>query len=816
MELSARSLDRALTYAVPAALEGAVGVGSYVRAPLGKQIVSGFVVGLTDHPPPQVAIRPLLGKLVDDDPLTPSQVELARWLAARYGCTLAEALRCFLPPGITRRVERTVRLTEAGRDAAAERAVAAAPNQKAVLDALRETDGLNAWRLGTALGGGRDGAAKAAAAVKALERKGLAVEQRALKRPPAGPRTQQAARLADVDRDWLELIEELGARAPRQAEVIATLLEAGADPVLVSDLHRDAVGALQRAGLVEVFARRIERAPETCDLGNAAAEALTLNPAQQRVVTAVQAALARGETAEFLIHGVTGSGKTEVYLHSIATALNAGRGALVLVPEIALTPQAVGRFRARFGDRLALLHSALGPGERFDEWERIRRGAADIVVGARSAIFAPCRNVGVIVVDEEHERAYKQESEPRYLARVVAQERARRERAVLILGSATPAVETYHAASAPDDTLALVELPERVDNRPLPPVQIVDLRSEPLDAQGGVFSEALLACLTECMAAGEQAILFLNRRGFSTFVMCRECGHSLHCPDCAVALTYHHRTRRLRCHHCDHDRAVPDKCENCEGFDVGFHGLGTERVADQVTRVVEGAVVARMDRDTTTRRGALGGILSRFAAGEANVLVGTQMIAKGHDFPNVTLVGVLNADTGLNRPDFRAAEHTFQLLTQVSGRAGRAAKPGRVIVQTYNPDHYAVLAAARHDYHAFYERELASRRANRYPPFASLIKLGFADENEDRALDVARRAAVVLQERGIAHKEGDLHFLGPAEAPLHKLRGRYRYHMLIKGPDADAVRDAAEAVLKSLGDTGDTTVTMDIDPMDMM
>ena len=800
---------------MPDSLRDSVRIGSYVRAPLGKQIVPGYVVGLTADAP-AVKIRPIIEKLVDEDPLTELAVELARWLAARYGSTLADALRCFLPPGTARRTERIVRLTAAGRDAASDRLVAAAPNQAAALRALRAQDGVSVWQLGRALGGGRGGASKAGAAVKALSQKGLASETRQLRRPTAGPRTQQAVRLADADEDWLGLAEELSGKAPRQSEAILALIEADGEPLLVSEVSRDAVRGLERAGLVEVFSQRIERLPQASGLRNETKDFLTLNPAQKQIVEQVKGALARGESASFLIHGVTGSGKTEVYLHSIDAALRVGRSAIVLVPEIALTPQAVGRFRARFGERLALLHSGLSAGERFDEWERVRRGEADIVVGARSAIFAPCANVGVIVVDEEHERAYKQESEPRYAAQVVAEERARREGAVLILGSATPSVEAYFRSCSPDEALALVELPQRIDNRPLPPVEIVDLRSEPLDAQGGTFSEALLEGLRDCIAAGEQAMLFLNRRGFSTFVMCRECGFSLRCPHCAVSLTYHHRTRRLRCHHCDHERTVPDQCENCEGYDVGFHGLGTERVGDQVERLVEGAVMARMDRDTTTRKGAYGDILRRFASGEANVLVGTQMIAKGHDFPNVTLVGVLNADTGLNRPDFRAAEHTFQLLTQVSGRAGRAQKPGRVIVQTYNPDHYAVVAASRHDYAAFYQRELASRLANSYPPFVRLVKLGFADEDEEGALEVARRAAMALQGMGIFHKRGETQFLGPAEAPLHKLRGQYRYHMLLKGPDLGAVRAAADAVVAQLGDTGNTVVTTDIDPIDMM
>jgi len=694
--------------------------------------------------------------------------------------------------------------------------VRAAPNQVAVLEALRREDKVTVWELGRHLGGGREGAAKAGAAVRALADKGFVREVRRLKRPAASAKTRQVATLAEGECDWSEQLSRLESRAPRQAEVVAALLAAEGECIPVVELPRPAVKALQDAGLVAVTDQRVLRSPDTEGLGGESAAALQLNADQARVVERVSAALRERRAESLLLHGVTGSGKTEVYLQCIQAALAAGRGAIVLVPEISLTPQAVGRFRARFGDRLALLHSGLGAGERHDEWARIRAGVADIVVGARSAVFAPIANLGIIVIDEEHEKAYKQDSEPRYSAQVVAAERARRESAVLILGSATPSLETYYSAVSDDGELSLLELPQRIDNRPMPEVEIIDLRNEPRDDRHEAFSEKLIGELTGCVAAGQQAIIFLNRRGFSTFVLCRDCGLSMQCPNCAVSLTYHHKSRRLRCHHCDYDAAVPDRCPGCEGFDIGFHGMGTERVVDQLERAVPGAVVLRMDRDTTATKSAYEHILRRFARKEANVLVGTQMIAKGHDFPDVTLVGVLNADTGLNRPDFRAGEQTFQLLTQVAGRAGRAEKRGRVIVQTFNPGHDAIVAACAHDYPAFFQRELASRRLNGYPPFVRLVRVMLADEDEERALGVGRRAAVLLQEMGLRRAAGTIQFVGPAEAPLHKLRGQFRYHLLLKGPDAAGVRDVVDALMERLGDTGSTTVGVDIDPVDMM
>jgi len=453
VETPTRSLDRALTYAVPEALQGAIGLGCCVEVPLGQQRVSGYVVGLCSNAPPGVKVRAIYGRATDEDVLDEGQVGMARWLAQTCRCSLLDALRCFLPPGAVRKPERLVELTDLGRDTGAGQGVRAAPNQVAVLEALRREDKVTVWELGRHLGGGREGAAKAGAAVRALADKGFVREVRRLKRPAASAKTRQVATLAEGECDWSEQLSRLESRAPRQAEVVAALLAAEGECIPVVELPRPAVKALQDAGLVAVTDQRVLRSPDTEGLGGESAAALQLNADQARVVERVSAALRERRAESLLLHGVTGSGKTEVYLQCIQAALAAGRGAIVLVPEISLTPQAVGRFRARFGDRLALLHSGLGAGERHDEWARIRAGVADIVVGARSAVFAPIANLGIIVIDEEHEKAYKQDSEPRYSAQVVAAERARRESAVLILGSATPSLETYYSAVSDDGEL---------------------------------------------------------------------------------------------------------------------------------------------------------------------------------------------------------------------------------------------------------------------------------------------------------------------------------------------------------------------------
>ncbi|MBC7288179.1 MAG: primosomal protein N' [Armatimonadetes bacterium] len=536
-------------------------------------------------------------------------------------------------------------------------------------------------------------------------------------------------------------------------------------------------------------------------------------PAQQAVIDRVRVLLAARQFGQILLHGVTGSGKTEVYLHCLRETLRAGRQAIVLVPEISLTPQIYGRIVSRFGDDVAVLHSALSVGERYDEWQRLRTGQARIAVGPRSALFAPLQNVGLIVIDEEHEPAYKQESSPRYHARLVATELARRHNAVLLFGSATPSIETYHAALSGD--VELFELPERIDSRPLPHVHIVDLRQDVTIGKGRTFSEPLAVAMEDALNRGEQVILFLNRRGFSTFVVCHKCGHRYQCPDCGISLTYHHHNRQLVCHYCGYSRAAVRKCENCGSEDIGFLGLGTERVAEQVERRFPGVAVARMDRDTVRRKGAHRDILAAFARSEVQVLVGTQMVAKGLDFPGVTLVGVLNADVGLAWSDFRAAERTFQLLTQVAGRAGRADKPGCVVVQTYSPEHPAITAAAHHDYVGFYAREIESRRRLLWPPFSHIARLLFSHEDKGHAEALAQSVALKLADMGVQRADGRVHYIGPAPAPLERLRGKWRYHLVVKAADRSELVEALAELVRSRQWQAAGGI-VDIDPVDMI
>ncbi|MDI3299198.1 MAG: primosomal protein N' [Bacillota bacterium] len=604
------------------------------------------------------------------------------------------------------------------------------------------------------------------------------------------------------------------AAAPARRRVLE-LLRRSPGPWRRRELERAAgvsaatLRAMVRAGLLAVERRALERSP-----WSEPAEAdrrPPLTPAQERAVQAVREAVESGSPAVFLLQGVTGSGKTEVYLRALEAVLAAGRQAIVLVPEIALTPQTVARFRARFGDRVAVFHSGLGDGERYDEWWRVRRGEADLVVGARSAVFAPCRRLGLIVVDEEQEASYKQEETPRYHARSVALERARRAGCPVLLGSATPALESL--AEAQRGRYRLLRLPERVGGRPLPAAEAVDMRRELAEGNRSLFSRRLAEALDEVLARREQAVLLLNRRGFHTFVLCRECGHVLRCPKCAVSLAYHADQALLRCHYCGWAERPPSRCPACGGSALGYHGSGTQRVEEELARRWPAARVLRMDADSTVRKGSHEAIYRRFLRGEADVLVGTQMVAKGWDVGGVTLVGVVNADTALNLPDFRAAERTFQLLTQAAGRAGRGERPGRVLIQSYAPEHYAIQAALRMDPEAFARVELPIRRELGYPPFRRLVRLLVLASSPEEAERVARAAAGELARRLPAGAR----LVGPSEAPLGRLKGQARWHLLLSGERVGPLRDAAlEAAARAGREAAGARLAVDVDPLSLL
>ena len=537
--------------------------------------------------------------------------------------------------------------------------------------------------------------------------------------------------------------------------------------------------------------------------------ALPLNAAQSEAFSRLCDAISSGVFSPFLLHGVTGSGKTEVYLQSIAVALQAGKSALVLVPEIALTPQLVGRFKRRFDCGIAVLHSGLSDGERYDEWRRIRRGEASIVIGARSALFAPLERLGVIVVDEEHEGSYKQSEGVRYNSRDLALVRGKFAAAVVILGSATPLITSYHAALS--GRLGYLHLPDRVRELPMPETRMLDARRQ----KGETFLKPLLDAIGENLDSGGQTLLFLNRRGFATYLVCEACGHVLRCPNCAVTLTYHRGKGRHVCHYCDYSILPPSVCPDCKGGEITLLGRGTERVEEQVKELFPEARVSRMDRDSTKGKGGHARVLKELEDGSVDILIGTQMIAKGHDFPGVTLVGVLSADASLNLPDFRSAERTFQLVTQVMGRAGRGDKPGRVLVQTLAPEHYALTHAVAHDFEGFYEKEIAFREDVGYPPFAHLASLTISAVAAGQGESSAEEGAGLLRK---IKRECRLRveILGPVTAPLGKVRGRFRWQILLKGRERADLHRLLFHFRSGFSHPSTVRLTVDVDPVEML
>ncbi len=605
-------------------------------------------------------------------------------------------------------------------------------------------------------------------------------------------------------------------RAKRQVEAIERLK---GGPLPATELNREALRALEAAGIVQLEQQESLRTPYRASDG-ARAVAPELTKAQRSAAERIISAMDSGG-GRFLLLGVTGSGKTEVYIRAVKHALNAGKTAIVLVPEIALTPQMVDWFRARFGADAAVLHSSLTPGERYDEWRRLRTGRAKVAIGPRSAVFAPLENLGLIVVDEEHEHTYQSDRHPCYDARDVARFRSSQAQAVLVLGSATPSIASFmrtRPGVKPQNALELIDLPDRIPGSRLPEVEIVDMSQEFTKGNRSIFSAKLQDALSDCLARGHQAILFLNRRGYATFVSCRACGHVEKCDACDVSMTYHQSDGLMRCHYCGATRRPPNTCPACGSPSIRFFGAGTQKVAEETQKMFPDARILRMDMDTTRGRDAHEKLLGAFRRGEADILIGTQMIAKGLDFPNVTLVGVVAADMALNLPDYRSAERTFQLITQVSGRAGRAKDPGRVVVQTYQPDHYVVKLAARQDYRAFYEQEVKLRRRALYPPFTLLARLVVTAKDEAAARETALRLdeelAGWLTETGL---EKGVLYRHAREAAIKLLRGEARWQVFVKlfvpGP-ADEILEKMRSL--SLDPPQGVAVELEINPSNMI
>jgi len=610
-------------------------------------------------------------------------------------------------------------------------------------------------------------------------------------------------------------LEQLTARSVKRRR-IADVVAESSEALTISDAARLArcseatVRAAEKAGIVKIIHEQADDDP-FANVGAEPALEFELTAEQKQALDDVTAHLASRTFGVTLLHGVTGSGKTEVYLQAIGECVRSGRQAIVLVPEISLTPQTVRRFRSRF-ERLAVLHSSLTESQRHAQWRAVRQGEADVVVGARSALFAPTPDLGLIVIDEEHENSFKQEETPRYNARDVAVMRAKLENAHAILGSATPSLESWHNAQR--GRYHLCSLPDRVAQRPMPPVQIVDMNIEQAGSRRYVIlSHRLESAMALALEKGEQVLLFLNRRGFSTFIHCTRCGYVLSCKHCDITLTYHRKTNTAICHYCNREIPPPETCPDCGAETVKYLGAGTEKVEDEVRRLFPQYNVQRMDSDTMRTRHSYQEVLEKFASGEANILVGTQMIAKGLDFPNVTLVGVISADSALNMPDFRSGERTFQLIAQVAGRTGRGPKGGRVIVQAYTPEHYSVACASRHDYLAFARTELEHRRQLGYPPFGRIARVLLRGADDNKAAARAEAIAARLHEHAAARK---CTVLGPVPCPISFINRQYRYHVIVKAGSAYHLHRLLDDADKEIASTSAVTVAVDVDPMSML
>ncbi|MFX3633331.1 MAG: primosomal protein N' [Candidatus Pristimantibacillus sp.] len=786
VDVPSRQTDRPFDYKVPSEMEEWIEVGSRVGVPFGGRVLQGFVTGLAataDIDPKRLkAISELLDPV---PPLLPDLVELAKWLSDKYCCSWTAALQVMIPAALKGKVERKISLNT--DEKAMEDALTSLLPQEMMewigkhsqvkLEALQERYPMHSAAIKEAL---RDGILLERASIKDR----LAIRKVLTVYPP---KDMAAAK---------EALDAFPTRAAKQRELLAFVLERG-DALPLQTLLAEAGGsaasvrALADKGLLVLREVEQQRDPYAGREFQRTVP-LPLTNGQQAVYDRVAATVSRNESKVMLLHGVTGSGKTEVYMQSIQHCLLEGKQAIVLVPEISLTPQMVERFKGRFGDAVAVLHSRLSNGERYDEWRKIRSRKVQVAIGARSAIFAPFEHIGLIIIDEEHESSYKQEESPKYHAREVAVMRAKQHGAAVVLGSATPSLESFAAASRPPaegKDSSLLPMPERVGGRPLPPVDVIDMRNELQEGNRSMFSRRLHAALAERLERGEQSVLLLNRRGYSTFVMCRSCGYTAACPHCDISLTYHQKTRALRCHYCGHTEQAPTACPSCSSEHIRYFGTGTQRVEEELAKLFPGIRVIRMDVDTTTEKNSHEKLLKQFGDRKADVLLGTQMVAKGLDFPFVTLVGVIAADTSLNLPDFRSGERTFQLLTQVAGRAGRHHLPGEVVVQTYTPEHYAIITAQHHDYESFVREELKHRGVMGYPPFCRLVLVTMSHEQLPLLSSVSEQFAAKLRELAAAERilgplDGGLpkalDVLGPVSSPISRIKDRYRFQCVIK------------------------------------
>jgi primosomal protein N' (replication factor Y) len=782
-------------YRIPEKMKDSLQVGMRVLVPFKGRKVTGFAVDLLDHPPKGIEeTLKEVDDLLDVTPLIdPQMLRFYRWISNYYLYPLGEVIKTGLPPGLHLKSELMLSLTQTGRECLTHGGLE--PIQEKIFNEIGRHGKVTLKRIirlfpeevsrSHLFSWKRQGLIDIDAEVGGKEVKPKFERMVVLQggEPSKALSSKQRELLKWLEEKREASYSELSKRFKTTSKAIRSLQEAG----LIAICNREVLRDLSARSELNPYPK-----PE-------------LTPSQVAVLNEISEGIRSKRFSPFLIHGVTGSGKTEVYLRAIEKVIHQGREAIILVPEISLTPQLLSRFRDRFGENLGLLHSGLGRGERYDQWRSIWEGRVQIALGARSAIFAPFRNIGIIIVDEEHEPSYKQEDKLKYHARDLAVVRAKQDEATLLLGSATPSLESFYNAER--GKFRLLSLPERIEGKLLPQGEVVDMRGE-----GTLLSKHVRAALQKNFEDKKQSLLFLNRRGFANFILCPDCGLTFKCPNCSVTLTYHFRERSLQCHYCNYQIPAPGDCPQCHGHRLRGMGVGTERLEQEISQLFPEAQVGRMDRDTTSRRRSHQQILKRLESGKIDILVGTQMIVKGHDFPNVTFVGVVSADTSLHFPDFRSSERTFQLLTQVAGRAGRGEVSGKVAIQTFTPDHYSILKAKDHDFIGFYREESQFRKALDYPPFSRLINFRITGNSEKRtkatAEEVGRIGRSLLRRR----YEKALEVLGPSAAPFAKMKGKYRWQMLVKGKSFQLLHQFARELALLLEDqTKGKGIGLDID-----
>lgn len=757
VDVSAYPVDRPFDYIITPEWEELIDIGCRVKVPFGPRNVLGFVVGISEQSDVPVEKMKAVAQVLDIEAiLTPEMLELAKWLKHQTICYEIDALQVMLPGALRANYEKYALLQG--------EITQLVPQLQPYFE---KTTKVNIIQLEKA------GLLKP---LKHAVNDGTIVIENEVKQKG---KIKQVRKVQIAPIEQLEMVQQqIGKRSAKQLALIEWM-KPYAGAILMPNMICEAVdvstavlkGVIDK-GAAHFIQEEVYRDPYKKEIVHT--DFLQLTDEQHEVLARIKQAMDDERQETFLLHGVTGSGKTEIYLQAIQRAIADGKEAIVLVPEISLTPQMTERFKSRFGDEVAVMHSGLSVGEKYDEWRKVQQGKVKVVVGARSAIFAPFKNLGLIILDEEHESTYKQEDSPRYHARDVAIWRGNHYTCPVILGSATPALESF--ARAKKGVYTLLTLQNRAKKQALPTVHIVDMREQLQAGNRSMFSEPLTEALRERLERGEQTVLFLNRRGYSSFVLCRDCGTSVQCPNCDISLTYHRYQEKLKCHYCGHEEYIPQTCPECQSENIRYFGTGTQKVEEEIFKLFPQARVLRMDVDTTKQKGAHEKMLDAFGRGEADILLGTQMIAKGLDFPHITLVGVLSADTSLHLPDYRAAEKTFQLMTQVSGRAGRHEKPGEVFIQTYTPEHYAIELSKEQLYTPFYEQEMQVRHMAGYPPYYYLALVQVSHEDVVMAAEYGTRVAEYLR----SNLSFQVSVIGPTTASIARLQNRYRYQCLIK------------------------------------